>query len=204
MTDNIHWLGHSAVYIEVKKKVIYFDPYKLKSGLPGADIILITHGHFDHCSKDDIGKIIKEETVVIGPCSIEKKLPYPVKVMTAGDKINIGDIAIEAVEAYNINKVFHPKAECYLGFIVTVDGIRIYHAGDTDIIPEMRKIKADIALLPIGGTYTMDPKEAAKAAGIIKPKIAIPIHWGSSADSYDDGNNFQKLCRVPVKILKKE
>ncbi len=204
MTDNIHWLGHSTIYIKGKKEVIYFDPYKLKSGLSKADIILITHGHFDHCSKDDIGKIKKEETVVIGPCSIEKKLPYPVKVMTAGDKINIGDIAIEAVEAYNTNKEFHPKTEGCLGFIITVSGIKIYHAGDTDIIPEMNKIKADIALLPVGGTYTMDPEEAAKAADIIKPKVAIPIHWGSSAGSSDDACNFQKFCRVPVRILNKE
>jgi len=172
--------------------------------LPKADIILITHEHFDHCSSQDIKIIVKTDTVVVGSSGVEKKLSQDVKVMSPGEKASVKGIDIEAVAAYNIGKVFHPKVAGNTGFIITVDNTRIYHAGDTDFIPEMKTIKAEIALLPIGGTYTMNAKEAAQAANAINPKIAIPMHWGGAVGSEKDAREFKKLCKAQVMILKKE
>lgn len=203
--DKIHWLGHAGFYIEGKDGIIvYIDPYKIKNNLPKADIILISHEHFDHCSEQDIKKITKTDTVIVGPQTIAGKLTYPVKVLNPGEKISIKDIEVEAVSAYNLHKNFHPKSEGNLGFIVTVDNTKIYHAADTDFIPEMKGIKTDIALLPVGGTYTMNAKEAAEAANIINPKIAIPMHFGSIVGSSKDAEEFKKFCKVQVKILEQE
>ena len=204
MIDKIHWLGQSSFFIESSKVNIYIDPFKIKEGLPKADIILVTHEHFDHCSGEDIKKIHKPDTIIVGPKTITSKLPYPIKTIKPGDSISLNDVVIEAVYAYNLNKNFHPRSDDYLGYIVSVDNTKIYHAGDTDYIPEMKKIKADICLLPIGGTYTMDAKEASQAANMINPKVAIPMHFGSIVGQKSDAEEFKKLCRVTVKILTQE
>ena len=205
MLDKIHWLGNAGFYIKTDKgKIIYIDPYKIKNNLPKADIILISHEHFDHCSVEDIKKIVKTETVIIGPVNITDKIPYAVKILKPKEKIKIEDIEIEGVSAYNIGKEFHPKARGDLGFIISVDKIRIYHAADTDLIPEMKEIKADIALLPVCSPYTMNGEEAAQAASIINPKIAIPMHFGRVAGSLQDAEDFKKFSKVEVKILKQE
>jgi len=204
MLEKIHWLGHASFYIEAPQGIIYIDPYQLKPGLPKADIILITHEHFDHFSVSDIKEIAKPETIIVGPKEIEKKMDYSLKILRPQEKINLKGIEIEAVPSYNLNKNFHPKSQGYLGFIITVDNFRIYHAGDTDLIPEMKTLKPDIVLLPVGGTYTMNAKEAAEAVNLINPKIAIPMHWGGIVGSEKDAEEFKRLCKIEVRILELE
>jgi L-ascorbate metabolism protein UlaG (beta-lactamase superfamily) len=143
--------------------------------------------------------------VIFGPHAVARKLAgYQVNILKSKEKAEFKDIFIEAVPAYNINKEFHPKSFGNLGFIVTMDNTRIYHAGDTDFIPEMKEIKADIAMLPIGGTYTMNAKEAAEAANLINPKLVIPMHLLGSKSPGKETAEFKKLCKVEVRVLKQE
>jgi len=204
MLENIHWLGHASFRIE-GEQVIYIDPWKVKDG-EKADLILITHSHHDHCSPEDVAKIRKDGTKIVTVADCESKLSGEVRVVAPGDRVTVHGIPIEAVPAYNIGKSFHPKANGWVGFVVTVDGTRIYHAGDTDRIPEMDHVEADIALLPIGGTYTMTASEAAEASIAIGPKTAIPMHWGDIVGSKRDAKRFRELCagKVDVEILKAE
>lgn len=197
--ENIKWLGHASFQIK-NSKVIYIDPWKLKTDTP-ADIILITHGHYDHCSSQDIGKVQKEHTVIVLPVDCASQLSGNIKTIEPGQSLSIEGIAIEAVPAYNIGKAFHPKSNNWVGFIITLDNTKIYHAGDTDLIPEMDAIKADFALLPVGGTYTMDAQEAATCANKIRPKVAIPMHYGSIVGSSTDAQKFKKLCNVEAQVL---
>jgi L-ascorbate metabolism protein UlaG (beta-lactamase superfamily) len=198
MLNNIHWIGHSSFRIDGPDDIkIYLDPYKLKS-FARADLILITHDHSDHCSPEDINRLCGPQTIIAGPASIAAGLSRPVRILSPGKTLEAAGVSVEAVPAYNPAKQFHPKSSGNLGYIVTVNGVRIYHAGDTDYIPEMRDIKADIALLPVGGTYTMDAAEAAQAAAVIKPKIAVPMHWGTVVGSIADAEQFKKLCKDTV------
>ncbi len=202
MIEKIHWLGHASFRIS-GGKMIYIDPYKIEGG-EKADIICITHDHFDHCSQEDIDKISKEGTSFVAPPSAAKKLRGDAVVIRRGESARVQGIDIEAVPAYNIGKEFHPKESDNVGFVLTVEGARIYHAGDTDVIPEMKEIKADIALLPCGGTYTMTAGEAARAADTIRPGIAVPMHWGTVVGSRADAEEFKNLCPCEVRILEKE
>ena len=200
----IHWLGHDGFRID-SDRVIYFDPYQIKSTVP-ADIIFISHDHFDHCSEDDIKKIQKKDTVIVTDAATAKKLKGNISVVKPGDNLAVDNIAIEVVPAYNTNKNFHPKASGMLGFIVTIEGVRIYHAGDTDFIPEMSSIKTDIALLPVSGTYVMTAEEAVQAALAIKPAIAIPMHFDAIVGSEKDAALFkEKLAgKIEVVVLRQE
>jgi L-ascorbate metabolism protein UlaG (beta-lactamase superfamily) len=200
----IHWLGHDGFRID-SDKIIYFDPYQIKTAVP-ADIIFISHEHFDHCSEDDIKKIQKKDTVIVTDAVTAKKLKGNITVVKPGDKITVAGIAVEVVPSYNTDKNFHPKASGMLAFIVTAEGVRIYHAGDTDFIPEMNTIKTDIALLPVSGTYVMTAEEAVKAALAIKPQVAIPMHYNAIVGSEKDAQLFaEKLQgKVEVVILKQE
>lgn len=204
MLAPIHWLGHASVEI-TGEKVIYIDPWQLKGGEP-ADLILITHSHSDHCSPEDVAKIQKSGTVIVATPDCKSRLSGDVRAAAPGDHLDVDGISIEAVPAYNIGKSFHPKAKGWVGYIVTVNGTRIYHAGDTDRIPEMDGVNADVALLPVGGTYTMNAQEAAEATIAIGPKAAVPIHYARIVGSEDDAKRFQKLCKgkVEVVILKAE
>lgn len=204
MVGNIHWLGHASFRIKPGAKTIYIDPYKIKDGAAKADIILVTHDHFDHNSAEDIQKIKKEGTIVVAPANVAKKIKGTVKAVAPGQSFEIGGVKIETVPAYNINKNFHQKKEGWVGYIVTVDGIRIYHSGDTDYIPEMDNLKVDIALVCVGGTYTMTADEAAQAVNSFKPKVAVPMHYNTIVGTAADAERFKELCKTKVEILKQE
>ncbi len=199
MLKDIHWLGHDTFKI-VGEKIIYTDPFKIKKR-DEADLILITHDHYDHCSPEDIKKIQGPRTVIVAPADCAGKLSGNIKLIKLGDNITVEDISIEAVPAYNTNKRFHTKDRKWVGYIFTLKGQRIYMAGDTDYIPEMKTFKADIALLPVSGTYVMTADEAIKAALDIKPKIAIPIHYGSTVGSKDDAKRFAEGLKGQVEVV---
>lgn len=204
MIEHIHWLGHDTFKI-TGEKIIYTDPFKIKKN-DGADIILITHEHYDHCSPDDVKKIQKQDTVIVTPPDCAGKLKGDVRTVKPGDRLTVQGIEIEAVPSYNTNKQFHTKERNWVGYIFTVNGQKIYLAGDTDYIPEMKTFSADIALLPVSGTYVMTAEEAVKAALDIKPKVAIPMHYDSIVGSVKDAQRFAKGLKgkVEVKILKEE
>ncbi len=204
MTGNIHWLGHDTFKI-IGEKVIYTDPFKVRKK-DKADIILITHEHHDHCSPDDVAKLQGPGTVIVAPADCAAKLTGNVKFVKPGDKIEVLGIPVEAVPSYNTNKQFHTKARGWVGYIFTVSGQRIYIAGDTDFIPEMKDIRADIALLPVSGTYVMTAEEAVQAALTIKPKVAIPMHYGAIVGTSDDAKRFASALKgtITVEILPQE
>lgn len=211
MIEKLHWLGHASFRFD-GSKVIYFDPWKLSMGAKEADIICVSHDHFDHFSKDDIAIISSKETVIVTTAAVARQLKgaklscKEVKALSPGETFDTGDVRIKAVASYNTNKDFHPKRSGNVGFIVAADGVSIYHAGDTDDIPEMADYGCDIALLPVSGTYVMTADEAAHAALAIRPKTAIPMHYGEVAGSAADAKRFQELLKgkVEVRILKKE
>jgi L-ascorbate metabolism protein UlaG (beta-lactamase superfamily) len=204
MVKNIHWLGHDTFKI-TGEKVIYTDPFKIKKK-DRADIILITHEHYDHCSPEDVEKILGPDTVIVAPADCAAKLPGTIRIVKPGDKIEVSGITIEAVPSYNTNKQFHTRDRGWVGYIFTISGERIYLAGDTDYIPEMKTFKADIALLPVSGTYVMTADEAAQAALDIKAKIVIPMHYGSIVGSRDDARKFAEKLKnkIAVEILTEE
>lgn len=201
--DKITWLGHDGFRIDAGK-TIYVDPYQIDGG-PSADLILVTHDHFDHCSPEDIHKIQGPQTIIVTEKDAAKKLTGDVRVVKPGDLLDLGDVKIEAVPAYNTDKDFHPRKNAWLGFIVETEGVRLYHAGDTDFIPEMKALKADIALLPVSGTYVMTAEQAVKAALAIQPKLAIPMHYGAIVGDARDALSFKKALegKVTVRVLDK-
>jgi len=209
----LSWLGHDGFRIQ-DGQVIYIDPYKIEGGGPKADIVLVSHEHFDHCSLGDLKKVVRPETILVAHAQSKGELSKlkirEIKIVKPGDKAKIGDVNVEAVPAYNVNKfrepgkVFHPKEDGKLGFIITVRGIRIYHAGDTDRIPEMKNVRADIALLPVSGTYVMTAEEAVEAAAVINPKVAIPMHYGAIVGAGKDAEAFKNLAKCEVKIIERE
>jgi L-ascorbate metabolism protein UlaG (beta-lactamase superfamily) len=204
MIDDIHWLGHDTFRI-TGEKVIYTDPFEIKKK-DTADIILITHEHRDHCSAADVEKVRGPETVIVATPDCAAKLSGDVRFMKPGDRITVEGIDIEAVPAYNTNKKFHPKSNGWVGYIFTVNKKRVYLAGDTDRIPEMKDFDVDIALLPVSGTYVMTAEEAVNAAVDINPKVAIPMHYDSIVGTPDDAERFASGLkgRVEVRILREE
>ena len=194
---------HSSIKI-TKGIIIYIDPFRINEEKHDADLILITHDHYDHYSPEDINKIIKEDTIIIAPKTVKELNNKENIIFVEPNKTyNIKGYKIVTIPAYNINKHFHPKENNWVGYIIEIDGLKYYVAGDTDITPENRQIKCDVALIPIGGTYTMDYKEASELINIIKPKIAIPTHYGSIVGDITDGEKFKKLIdnTIDVQIL---
>jgi L-ascorbate metabolism protein UlaG (beta-lactamase superfamily) len=214
----LKWLGHASFMIKSSDdKVIYIDPYSLNStDLEKADLILITHSHPDHCSLDDINKIVKPNTRIVITADCQSKIvrvnvPIKIEIIEPGKEFDFGNIRISAVPAYNIDKPFHPKDEGWVGYVIKVDDVVIYHAGDTDAIPEMQKLTGHkkqgtefVALIPIGGKYTMNPEEALEAVKMIKPNLVIPMHYGSLIGAKTDAEDFVKLCEeegINAKII---
>ncbi len=192
----LRWLGHDCFKIEYKGLVIYIDPFSIKTDK--ADLVLITHDHFDHCSIDDIKKLNGNFEVIAAEACRKMLSGFNSRFVRPGDEIEVKGVKIKAVPAYNVNKfrepgkVFHPKEAGYVGFVLQLDKVSIYHAGDTDFIPEMKEIKADIALLPVSGTYVMTVDECVKAAEVINARITIPMHYGSIVGSKKDAEEFKK------------
>ena len=208
----ITWLGHDSFKIK-DGKTVYIDPYEIKGG-EEADILLISHDHDDHCSPEDVKKIISAKTTIITTAESKRKLlktkAKEIRVAKPGQKILIDDVSIETIPAYNINKFrspghpFHPKENEMLGFIITMNKVRIYHAGDTDFIPEMKLLNVDVAFLPVSGTYVMTAEEAAEYTKHIKLKVAIPMHYGSIVGDEVDAERFRTLASCEVRVLSKE
>lgn len=188
----IKWLGHASFQITANGKTIYIDPYAGEY-TDKADIVLVTHSHYDHCDVSKIRAIRKKDTVVIAPADCASRIGGEVKTIKPGEKISVDNITVEAVHAYNVRRFrspgnpFHPKG-FGVGYLITIDGETIYHAGDTDFVPEMEELKErkiNLALLPSGGTYTMDNPEAAEAAVAINPEVVIPMHrWNTDPEEF--------------------
>jgi len=204
-------LVHAAFKIK-SNKVIYIDPFNLPGDQEKGDLVFITHEHFDHFSIEDLKKICDEKTIIVASALCKdglKDLIYKeVKFVQPNQEFDIEGIKVETIPAYNINKfrepgkVFHPKGEPRVGYVLEIDGVRIYHAGDTDNIEEMKDLKnIDIALLPVSGTYVMTAEEAADAAQVINPKIAVPMHYGAIVGSIEDAKRFKELLKVQVEII---
>ena len=210
-----HWLGHDGFKLAISDKtIIYIDPYQISQSYHNkndADIIFISHNHFDHLSMDDVKHIIGKNTTIVAAKECIDQLKNvnaaETKEVVPGDRLTVQGVQIEAVAAYNTNKDFHPKADRKVGFIITLNDMRIYHTGDTDDIPEMTATEPDVALVPVSGTYVMTAEEAAKAVNEkIKPKkLAIPMHYGSVVGSKKDAVKFKQLVRAcPVQILDRD
>lgn len=210
MLENVHWLGHDSFRID-GSVTVYVDPWKLSAGLPGADIILITHDHFDHLSMPDIEALSGPGTVLAGPAAVTSQVAGVATVtLEAGETKDVNGVPVTAVAAYNLDKyrapgeLFHPREAGGLGYVIVVDGLRYYHAGDTDGVPEMASVHCDVALIPVSGTYVMTAEEAGAACDAIDAAVAVPMHWGDIVGGAGDAERFRELCRIPVTILEPE
>ncbi|MGI6367357.1 MAG: MBL fold metallo-hydrolase [Anaerolineae bacterium] len=201
----VTWLGHASFRLE-GERIVYIDPWQLRGG-PSADLILVTHDHHDHLSPEDIAKIDDKDPLILCPASCLPALEGArTHTMDIGDVFATEGVRVEAVAAYNPGKRFHPQGARYLGYVVELEGVRYYHAGDTDVIPEMADISCDVAFLPIGGTYTMTAEQAAEAVSLIKPRVVVPMHWGRLVGSREDAERLATLLppEVTLAILEAE
>lgn len=210
LTKNLHWLGHDCFRVD-GTKTIYIDPYQLSGNPAPADIILVTHEHYDHFSPQDIDKILTPKTTVVSIEAVTRKARGITRTVRAGDSMQADGVTMNVVPAYNIRadrQGFHPKSAGKVGYVFTLDGVTYYHAGDTDAIPEMKNIACDVAILPVSGTYVMDPSEALSAAKMVKAKIFIPMHWGAGVvGDLKDALKFADLvvkAGLKADILKQE
>lgn len=207
---NVRWLGHASFLIEAARRTVYVDPYRVEDG-PGADLILITHEHFDHFSPEDLKAISRRGTAVIAPPAVTEHLRGNVTSIAPGESVEIASVDVRAVAAYNTNKLdsdgkpFHPREAGWVGYVLSIGGFTIYHSGDTDVTPEMdQAAQVDVALLPVSGTYVMTPTEAAEAARRIDPGVVVPMHWGTLIGSLDDAQEFVRLVGGRALMLEPE
>ncbi len=210
MLENIKVLCHSSIKFE-KGQIIYFDPYNINENYNDADVIFITHSHYDHFSEEDILKVKKETTKIVVPEDLyDRSLELGftennILVVTPNMEYEVSNIKFKTIPAYNINKNFHPKANNWVGYLITLDNVVYYIAGDTDITEENKKIKCDVAFVPIGGTYTMTAKEAASLVNEINPKVVVPIHYGLIVGTKEDAEIFKESlnnnieCEILIK-----
>ena len=213
LLDSIEWLGHSGFRVAVGRAFVYIDPYRVPDGSPPADLILVTHGHYDHFSPQDVERLSKRETWLIGPAAVAERVSGQVHSIAPGEVLDeelVRGVHVAALAAYNTSKVdaegrpFHPREAGWVGYELNVRGERLYHSGDTDVIPEMDNVTGvDVALLPVSGTYVMTAQEAAEAARRIQPRVAVPMNWGEHLGTEDDAREFAKRADVEVRILEK-
>ncbi|HLM25928.1 MAG TPA: MBL fold metallo-hydrolase [Thermoleophilaceae bacterium] len=211
LLEQVEWLGHSGFRVRVGRSYVYIDPYRLPAGSPQADLILVTHGHYDHFSPRDIELLSHDGTWMIAPAAVAERAGGRVLSLGPGDDLEhelVPGVGVAAVAAYNTSKrdakgnLFHPRQAGWIGFEVNVRGERLYHSGDTDVIPEMDNVAGvDVALLPVSGTYVMTALEAAEAARRIQPRVAVPMHWGHQIGSEADAREFAERAPVEVKLL---
>lgn len=210
LIDVVTWLGHAGFRVDVGRTRIYIDPYRVADAQP-ADVILVTHGHYDHFSPLAIERIAHERTLVVAPAAVAERLAGRVLSIAPGEMLEeevAPGVQVAAVAAYNTSKrdasgnAFHPRDAGWVGYEVNVRGERLYHSGDTDVIPEMDAVAGvDVALLPVSGRYVMTPAEAAEAARRIQPRVAVPMHWGDHMGSAADARAFAERAPVDVRIL---
>ena len=211
LIDAIEWLGHSGFRIKAGQASVYIDPYRVQDGAAAADLILITHGHFDHFSPSDVERLRHERTRIVGPAAVAERLSGQVISVAPGEVVEdelVRGVGIVAVAAYNTSKrdaagnPFHRREAGWLGYDLNVQGQRLYHSGDTDVIPEMDAVAGvDVALLPVSGVYVMTPAEAAEAARRIAPSVAVPMHWGQHIGTREDALAFAELAPVDVVVM---
>ena len=211
LIDDVSWLGHSGFRIASGARTIYIDPYRVPAGARKADLILITHGHYDHFSPQDVERLSHDGTWLVGPPAVAERVSGQVVSIAPGEALDrelARGIDVAAVAAYNTSKrdasgnVFHPREAGWLGYELRVRGERLYHSGDTDVIPEMDSVAGvDVALLPVSGVYVMTPGEAAEAARRIQPAVAVPMHWGEHIGTREDAEAFAGSASVEVRIL---
>jgi L-ascorbate metabolism protein UlaG (beta-lactamase superfamily) len=209
--QGIEWLGHDSFRIS-GSATVYIDPWQLGKGAPPADVVLVSHEHGDHFNRSDIASVSTPQTVVVGPAEVTDKLVgLETRTVAPGQTVEVVGVKVRAVPAYNLNKYsdpeagvfFHPRADGKVGYVVELDGRTIYHAGDTDNIPEMSDIDVDVALLPVSGTYVMTVDEALEACTRIKAKTVVPMHYATIVGDLGDAQRFARECSLPVEVLPK-
>jgi L-ascorbate metabolism protein UlaG (beta-lactamase superfamily) len=210
LVDSLEWLGHSGFRITAAGTTIYIDPYRVSGG-PKADVILVTHGHYDHFSPQDVERLSHEGTCLVAPPAVAERGTGLVNSITPGQELeleSVPGIEVTGVAAYNTSKrdregrLFHPREAGWVGFDLNVRGERLYHSGDTDVIPEMDSVVGvDVALLPVSGVYVMTAGEAAEAARRIQPRVAVPMHWGELIGTREDAEDFAARAPVEVRML---
>jgi L-ascorbate metabolism protein UlaG (beta-lactamase superfamily) len=211
LLDALEWLGHASFRVTVGRANVYIDPYRVPEDAPPADLILITHGHYDHFSPQDVERLTKRETWLVGPAAVAERVSGQVHRIGPGETLEdelVRGIHVSAVAAYNTSKrnpegePFHPRDAGWVGYELNVRGERLYHSGDTDVIPEMDSVTGvDVALLPVSGVYVMTAQEAAEAARRIQPRVAVPMHWGSHIGTEHDARTFADKAPVEVRIM---
>ncbi|MEX2194549.1 MAG: MBL fold metallo-hydrolase [Thermoleophilaceae bacterium] len=210
LLDEVEWLGHSGFRVRSGRTVIYIDPYRVPDG-PEADLILVTHGHYDHFSPTDVERLSTDETTVVAPPAVAERVAGNVVSVRPGDVVRPAEgVEVVAVAAYNTSKrdtdgrAFHPREAGWVGYDMNVRGERLYHSGDTDVIPEMDAVAGvDVALLPVSGTYVMTAAEAVEAARRIQPRVAVPMHWGEHIGTLEDARLFAERAPVEVAIMER-
>ena len=195
MATEITWINHASFRLG-GSRVVYIDPWKISGRPADGNVVFVSHSHYDHCSPSDIEKVRAADGIVIGPADVVEQLGAG-DVLSPGATITAEGVSITGVPAYNVGKTFHPKANLWLGAVVEMDGVRVYYAGDTD----QQLSDIDVALLPVGGTYTLDAAEAAAACGAIGCKAAIPYHFGDIVGSASDAEAFRKAAPCKVHVL---
>ncbi|HWH45606.1 MAG TPA: MBL fold metallo-hydrolase [Thermoleophilaceae bacterium] len=212
LVDTVEWLGHSGFRIQAGGATVYIDPYRVEEG-PKADVVLVTHGHYDHFSPRDLERLVHDDTWLVGPPAVAERVRGRVSSIVPGETVPLDaldGVEVTAVPAYNTSKrdasgrVFHPREAGWVGYDLRIRGERLYHSGDTDVIPEMDSVAGvDVALLPVSGCYVMTAAEAVEAARRIQPRVAVPMHWGDHIGSYDDARLFAERAPVEVRIMEK-